>query len=53
MKKIANKKLVSLERKGILRRGSGRLPKGFFARPLAGKQANVLPALLEERENGR
>jgi len=45
-------KLAALERKGIIRRGSGRLPKKFFQEPLGGLRAGVLKALLEEREQG-
>lgn len=47
--KVSNGKLVNLERKGIIRRGTGRLSKKFFGARLAGKQVRVL----EEREEGR
>jgi antitoxin (DNA-binding transcriptional repressor) of toxin-antitoxin stability system len=46
-------KLVSLERKGLVRQGSGRLPASFFVRSLGGKRARTLDALVEEREKGR
>lgn len=45
--KAANGKLATLERKGIIRRGSGRLPKKFFKIRPAGKQGRVLEALLD------
>jgi len=46
-------KLAALERKGIVRRGSGRLPRKFFKEPLGGRRAGVLTALIKEREEGR
>jgi antitoxin (DNA-binding transcriptional repressor) of toxin-antitoxin stability system len=46
-------RLAALERKGVVRRGTGRLPKKFFKETLGGKRAGVLTALLEEREQGR
>lgn len=50
----ANSRLLELERAGLARIGSGRLPVGFWrwARPIdtAGK---ALKALREEREKGR
>ena len=49
----AKNRLVSLERKGLVRRGNGRLPKSFFSQTLGGKKARTLDALLEEREKGR
>lgn len=51
--KSSNGKLVALERKGIIRRGSGRIPKKFLKEALGGKGARVLDALLEERAKGR
>ena len=51
--KTPNGRLAALERKGIIRRGSGRLPKNFFREALGGRRARVLEALLEEREKGR
>ena len=46
-------RLAALERKGVVRRGMGRLSKKFFTETLGGKRAGVLTALLEEREHGR
>jgi len=51
--KASNGRLAALERKGIIRRGSGRFPKSFFREALRGRRAEVLKALLEEREKGR
>lgn len=51
--KVSNGRLMNLERKGIIRRGSGRLPKKFFTTKLVGKKARVLEALVEERDEGR
>ena len=48
----ATGKLALLERKGVIRRHTGRLPQKFFTEPLGGKRARVLKALLEEREKG-
>ena len=46
-------KLVALERKGIIRLGSGKIPEKFLKEKLSGKRARILDALLEERETGR
>jgi len=44
--------LSDLERRGVVRRGTGKLPKGWLTqRPKV--KADVLGTLLEERENGR
>jgi hypothetical protein len=51
--KASTGKLAALERKGVIRRGSARLPQRFFREPLGGMRAGVLKALLEEREEGR
>jgi antitoxin (DNA-binding transcriptional repressor) of toxin-antitoxin stability system len=51
--KSSSGKLVALERKGIIRLGSGEIPEKFFKGKLSGKRARILDALLEERENGR
>ena len=45
--------LADLERKGLVTRGSGALPKGFLDRPLPKPKASVLGALLDERRSGR
>jgi antitoxin (DNA-binding transcriptional repressor) of toxin-antitoxin stability system len=51
--KSSSGKLVALERKGIIRLGSGEIPEKFFKRKIGGKRASILDALLEEREKGR
>jgi antitoxin (DNA-binding transcriptional repressor) of toxin-antitoxin stability system len=51
--KSSSEKLVALERKGVLRLGSGKIPEIFFKKKLSGKPARILDALLEEREKGR
>lgn len=48
-----DRRLAALEREGLVRRGTGRVPAGFLREPLPGKGAGVLAALLEERERGR
>ncbi|MCI0588080.1 MAG: hypothetical protein L0323_14705 [Planctomycetes bacterium] len=45
--------LRDLERKGILRRGGGSLPRDFLTRKLPRPAASVVEALLEERRGGR
>ena len=46
-------KLVALERKGIIRLGTGEISEKFFKAKLGGKRARTLEALLEERKKGR
>jgi antitoxin (DNA-binding transcriptional repressor) of toxin-antitoxin stability system len=46
-------RLLSLEREGIVKRGSGKLPDAQLTGPLPGKTARVLDALLEERRKSR
>ena len=41
--------LADLERKGLIRRGSGRIPRALLAKDPPGRSAGVLAALLEER----
>jgi antitoxin (DNA-binding transcriptional repressor) of toxin-antitoxin stability system len=41
--------LGHLERKGLLRRGTGRIPRELLAKDPPGRPAGVLEALLEER----
>lgn len=41
--------LAQLERKGLVRRGNGRIPGSLLKRNPAGRSAGVLAALLEER----
>jgi prevent-host-death family protein len=44
--------LADLERRGIIRRGTGRLPRGWMGqRPKV--KADVVGALLDERQEGR
>lgn len=46
--------MASLEKRGLIRLGSGRLPKGFVRmRKPRDPEGSVLRALIEERENGR
>jgi len=46
--------LARMEKDGLIRLGSGKLPKGFWAMPRAeDPKGLVLKALLEEREDGR
>jgi prevent-host-death family protein len=46
--------LLDLARAGLVRLGSGRLPKGFWKMPRPkDKEGLVLKALLEERAEGR
>lgn len=48
------RRLERLEKAGVLRRGSGRLPRGFWKWPRPkDPRGLVLKALLEEREEGR
>jgi prevent-host-death family protein len=53
-KKVARESLARMEKQGLIKLGSGRLPKDFWAMPRAeDPQGLVLKALLEEREEGR
>jgi len=51
--KTSKGKLVALEQKGIIKRGSSFIPAKFFKEKLGGKGAHVLAALLDERNEGR
>lgn len=51
--KNTNGRIAALERKGIIRRGSGRVPTKFLKKIPTGKPSGVLAALLDEREKGR
>lgn len=42
--------LIDLERKGIVRRGTGKIPREILAKDPPGRSAGVLAALLDERE---
>lgn len=46
-------KLTELERRGLLKRGTGKLPKDFFKLPPLKFKKSVVQALLEEREESR
>jgi prevent-host-death family protein len=46
-------RLADLEREGILRRGSGRVPADLLRHPGPGRRAGVLAALLSERRGSR
>jgi len=46
--------LTSMEKQGLIKLGSGKLPKGFWVMPRAeDPKGLVLSALLEERKEGR
>jgi len=52
--KPAGESLTRMEKQGLIKLGSGRLPKDFWTMPRAeDPQGLVLKALLEEREGGR
>ncbi len=42
--------LLDLERRGLLKRGLGKLPKDFWTRPLPKVKGSLVKALLKERE---
>ena len=53
-KDVATARLNELVRAGLLRRGSGKLPKGFWDMPRpADTKGRSLAALIQEREKGR
>jgi prevent-host-death family protein len=41
--------LLDLERRGLLKRGTGKLPKDFWTRPLPKLKGSTVQALLDER----
>ena len=45
--------LAELERKGVVRRGTGSLPADFLTRTLPRARRSVVEALLDERREGR
>jgi prevent-host-death family protein len=49
----AEEHLRELERQGLVRIGTGKLPPGFLEEPRPESSASVLEALLEERREGR
>jgi len=46
-------RLLDLERRGLLTRGKGKLPKDFWTRPLPKLKGNLVEALLAERREAR
>lgn len=46
-------KLLDLERRGLLKRGTGKLPKDFWTRPLPKFKKSLVEALLQERREAR
>jgi prevent-host-death family protein len=52
--KAPGESLARMEKQGLIKLGSGRLPKDFWAMPRAeDPKGLVLKALLEERDEGR
>lgn len=52
--KATREALIRMEKQGLIKLGSGKLPKGFWTMPRAeDPKGLVLKALLEEREEGR
>jgi prevent-host-death family protein len=52
--KAAGESLIRMEKQGLIKLGSGKLPKNFWALPRPeDPDGLVLKALLEEREEGR
>ena len=49
----ADEHLRELERRGLVRIGTGKLPPGFFEMPRPTPAKSVLEALIEERREGR
>ncbi len=51
---VSRETLATMEKKGLIKLGSGRLPKDFWSMPRPDDpEGLVLQALLEEREAGR
>ncbi|MEP6602986.1 MAG: type II toxin-antitoxin system prevent-host-death family antitoxin [Spartobacteria bacterium] len=46
-------RLIELERRGMLRRGTGKLPKDFFKLPRLKFKKGLVEAVLEERRESR
>jgi antitoxin (DNA-binding transcriptional repressor) of toxin-antitoxin stability system len=46
---VGDEALADLERKGLIRRGTGKIPREILEHDPAGKPAGVLEALLAER----
>lgn len=52
--KITRESLAQMEKEGLVKIGSGKLPKGFWSMPMPHDPGeSVLGALLEERKAGR
>lgn len=52
--RAARQTMATMEKRGLIRLGSGKLPKDFWKMPKAeDSEGLVLRALLEEREGGR
>ncbi|MFQ5745202.1 MAG: type II toxin-antitoxin system Phd/YefM family antitoxin [Acidobacteriota bacterium] len=49
---VSDERILTLEREGVLRRGSGKVPDELL-RPPRGEPSGVLQALLDERARGR
>jgi hypothetical protein len=53
-KKRSRQSLAKMEKQGLIRLGTGKLPQNFWTMPRGeDPQGLVLKALLQERENGR
>ena len=52
-KETDEERLDRLERKGIIRRGTGKLPPDFLTRELPKFEGSVVEQLLEDRKAGR
>ena len=53
-KRSGRESITNMEKRGLIRVGSGKLPKNFWSMPRpADPEGMVLKALLEEREGGR
>jgi prevent-host-death family protein len=49
----ADERLVELERQGLVRIGTGKLPEGFWDAPRPDLGGSAVEALIEERREGR
>jgi hypothetical protein len=48
-----SRKKIELERRGLLKRGTGKLPKDFWTRPLPKLKGSLVKTLLKQREEAR
>lgn len=46
-------RLIELERQGLLKRGTGKLPKDFWTRPLPKLKGSLVEAVLAERRESK